>query len=804
MRLREFFTMIISDISLENIRSHNNTHIRFTEGINIITGNTGSGKSSILMSIEYALFGKIGEGREEGKIILRRNSKEGKVKLNIIDGNHEYSISRGLKRINENVRNDDSKNYIDKDGVRVDLQNRASDINSYVNKLLKIDADNQLKMFETITYIKQDELKNLIFETDQYKQEYIDGLLQLNKYLSTYESMRDLLNKIKTEIDLDKKEVELSINQDEIIKTEKKIDENKNEIEDIKKKIYDWSSLLEKKQINKKQKESEIEFERSQKVKFTKISTEIKIKREEKEKFLNEIEKNKNKIEENSKEIVDFDEKRKELVEKSINDLETSINNKNEEIKKIYAEMYKAEYSYKNSINELENLKKEEKNEETKISEIEKELEEIRKQLELASESENRDEIKGRITEIEKIKKETEKELYNAIKTKVCQLCGKEINDEDHIKNEYKVRIDYYDKTLLQLRKSYDELKISKTELQRKFDLLSSKNSSEKDKLASVVERISIIDTDKQKKEYDEANRIYKESKERLDSISNELKNKRNESAFLNKQEKIAIEIKNYGSRIKELEDGVLANSEYIEKLNFELNRINFDEENLKNMEDSLKLLNNELTDINNDIARLKNENEMREKQVLNDMETLKELESKMKRKEEAAAKLQKKESLFKLLSNLREDIRSIREYVRLRFINEFRSLFKSRFEELRNESDYSIDIDNNYNVVISSGNEEMDARTLSGGEKTSVAIAYRLALSSLAAILGGVGKNELIVMDEPTSGLDKEDINALTNAITRINDLKQIIIVTHEDNMKNIADNVIKLKKDSGSSIAY
>jgi DNA repair exonuclease SbcCD ATPase subunit len=84
------------------------------------------------------------------------------------------------------------------------------------------------------------------------------------------------------------------------------------------------------------------------------------------------------------------------------------------------------------------------------------------------------------------------------------------------------------------------------------------------------------------------------------------------------------------------------------------------------------------------------------------------------------------------------------------------------------------------------------------------VAIAYRLALSSLASILGGVSKNELILMDEPTSGLDKEDINALTNAITRINDLKQIIIVTHEDSMKNIADNVIKLKKNGGVSILY
>ena len=165
---------------------------------------------------------------------------------------------------------------------------------------------------------------------------------------------------------------------------------------------------------------------------------------------------------------------------------------------------------------------------------------------------------------------------------------------------------------------------------------------------------------------------------------------------------------------------------------------------------------------------------------------------------------LNKKENFLKTISNLREDIRGIREYVRLRFINDFRSLFKTRFEELRNEVDYDIDIDNNYNVIITAGNEKMDARSLSGGEKTSVAIAYRLALSSLASILGGIGKNEIIIMDEPTSGLDKEDINALTNAITKITDLKQIIIVTHEDNMKNIADNVIKLKKESGISSVY
>ncbi len=76
------------------------------------------------------------------------------------------------------------------------------------------------------------------------------------------------------------------------------------------------------------------------------------------------------------------------------------------------------------------------------------------------------------------------------------------------------------------------------------------------------------------------------------------------------------------------------------------------------------------------------------------------------------------------------------------------------------------------------------------------------MALSSIASLLGGVSENELLIMDEPTSGLDKEDVNSLTNAITKLVDIKQIIIVTHEDNMKNIADNLISIRKESGKSI--
>ena len=50
--------MIVKQLILENIRSHESTKIEFAEGKTLIRGDIGSGKSSIMMSIEAALFGK--------------------------------------------------------------------------------------------------------------------------------------------------------------------------------------------------------------------------------------------------------------------------------------------------------------------------------------------------------------------------------------------------------------------------------------------------------------------------------------------------------------------------------------------------------------------------------------------------------------------------------------------------------------------------------------------------------------------------------------------------------------------------
>ena len=47
--------MIIKQLTLENIRSHKSTEIEIVEGKTLIRGDIGSGKSSIIMSIESAV-----------------------------------------------------------------------------------------------------------------------------------------------------------------------------------------------------------------------------------------------------------------------------------------------------------------------------------------------------------------------------------------------------------------------------------------------------------------------------------------------------------------------------------------------------------------------------------------------------------------------------------------------------------------------------------------------------------------------------------------------------------------------------
>lgn len=88
--------MRIKQITLENIRSYELQEINFAEGSTLLSGDIGSGKTSVLLAIEFALFGL--QPGQRGSALLRNGKNEGKVKITFdVDGD-EITIERTLKK----------------------------------------------------------------------------------------------------------------------------------------------------------------------------------------------------------------------------------------------------------------------------------------------------------------------------------------------------------------------------------------------------------------------------------------------------------------------------------------------------------------------------------------------------------------------------------------------------------------------------------------------------------------------------------------------------------------------------------
>ena len=88
--------MELKKIILNNIRSYENQEINFPEGSTLLSGDIGAGKTSILLGIEFALFGL--QPGQRGHSLLKNNKNHGSVLLEFELDGKEIIIERNLKR----------------------------------------------------------------------------------------------------------------------------------------------------------------------------------------------------------------------------------------------------------------------------------------------------------------------------------------------------------------------------------------------------------------------------------------------------------------------------------------------------------------------------------------------------------------------------------------------------------------------------------------------------------------------------------------------------------------------------------
>jgi DNA repair protein SbcC/Rad50 len=143
--------------------------------------------------------------------------------------------------------------------------------------------------------------------------------------------------------------------------------------------------------------------------------------------------------------------------------------------------------------------------------------------------------------------------------------------------------------------------------------------------------------------------------------------------------------------------------------------------------------------------------------------------------------------------------LESIERHVMTSINREFGHEFQKWFAILVDDGGKESRVDEDFTPMIDQEGYEQDIDFLSGGERTSVALAYRLALSQMVQKFAETGPSSLI-LDEPTDGFSKEQLGKVREILDEMAN-PQVIIVSHERELESFADQIYRVAKVQGES---
>jgi exonuclease SbcC len=182
--------------------------------------------------------------------------------------------------------------------------------------------------------------------------------------------------------------------------------------------------------------------------------------------------------------------------------------------------------------------------------------------------------------------------------------------------------------------------------------------------------------------------------------------------------------------------------------------------------------------------------------------EHLESLEKEILKKQESKTRMEKytkydrwiREFFTKLMG-------TIERHVMVNIQHEFNSLFQKWFSMLVMDENLNARVDADFSVIIEQNGFETDYSFLSGGERTAVALAYRLALNRVINDLTEkIKTKDLLILDEPTDGFSTEQMNSVRDVLDELN-TRQTLIVSHEPKIEAFVDRTVRFVKEEGLS---
>ena len=680
--------MLLKQLKLENIRSYTHSEINFPEGALLLSGDIGAGKSSLLLAIEFALFG-IQKGSLSGGALLRNGAREGKVELTFGLGNNEITVCRSLKRGANAISQD--AGYIVVNGAKeigtaVELKSKILSLLGYPKEFLT----KKNLLYRYTVYTPQEDMKQILFESAEDRLNILRKVFDIEKYKRVKENTSLYLRSLR-----------------------EKVRHYEGMLVDVESKK---GSLVQK----KKHQEGVV-------AKVNALQPQVEAMQKE----LQEKQVKVNELEAKAREL--------EQIKQQLKGLDT-------ELQVIVSNRQKQQDELQGLLTDIEVLKKEIVA--TSVDSIDKELYELKKEIEKRQKFEH--ECGMKIAECKTKKKHEEDLKKKILEIDNCPVCLQYVT-EDHKEN------------------------ISTTSDERIEILVEHLNEHEEMMKKNVTESTKL--TLKQD--------------------------------HLLEQQKLAAVMKEKKKQITEKEERCKKIEEFIGESKKKIGEIN-----TKKIEMQEKVINLAEVDVNynnlkQEIVKIQNEERSlavqfsslsKEKELVNLQIT--ELEKEIMGKEDIKKELEKVNLVAHWLQDYFVSLMDVMEkHVFSSIYYQFNERFQHWFNVLMEDDTIQVRLDDTFTPIIEQNGYETSLEHLSGGEKTSCALAYRLALNkAINDLIGHINTKDLLILDEPTDGFSMEQLDRVRDVLDELG-LKQVIIVSHESKIESFVDHVIRVEKTEHSS---
>ncbi len=822
--------MILKSLKLENIRSYLHETIEFPEGSVLLSGDIGSGKSTILLAIEFALFG-IMRAELSGSSLLRHGKNQGSVELRFKIDKDEFLIKRTLKKSRDTVIQDTGYILINNkkiEGTPVELKARILNILGYPEELI---SKSKSMIYRYTVYTPQEEMKQILFEDKNIRLDTLRKLFGIDKYKTIKENADNFTRELRRKIselnirlenydELEKEKTEKRKKADEISLT---ITKAIHELEEIKKILQKEKNLLENF-------EQEVKKENELKKQLDLKEVQISNKKSNKDKINQKIEESQKHVLNIEKRLESYSKVEEIIPEK---ELEKEINKLNEDLnvlikeKSTYLEKIRSfEEQIKNIEEEVAEFSEKSKQEiilKSKLREVEEKIK-LKKNYELMM-KENSEKEKNTQIHLEKINIlmiESQKIVSSIKDAEICPTCNQKV-DEDHkrkVISEEKEKLKRYNEEKNKLTEFLKKISENLEKIQRNIERIEKiEESYKRDREAILrLEEYSKQLIKKQK----ELSEFFQKKKEMEDILkSKETKKEETLRSEIEHKRKFLSEARDNNLKVREkknLIENIGHEKENIKKLREE--RMDIEKEiedlskNKKKIEDSLK----DYFEINQKYEKQKEHFE-KNREMLKYAEI--EFATFSKEKNLIIKQIEDIEKKLSSLDKIKEKIKEISEienWIKELFLNLMATIEKhimvsihKEFEYLLKEwfsiliEDIEISLDEEFTVKVIQDGYETEVESLSGGEKTSVALAYRLSLNKVINdLISGIRTKDFIILDEPTDGFSTEQLDKVREVLEQLN-MKQTIVVSHEQKMESYVDNIIRINKtENVSTISY